>query len=155
MEEHAIRTNLGPAPGLGTEQTGFQYQLDGASQELIQVLDRDLDGAFFIHCHSHRVAVGVRMIAQGGEEVTQATFCGVDIIYKAETFRIVGLELFGQVVQSFGPAPSVSDLPAQEQEDGYRVKGNLASRRGPTQALSQDRTQPGEIDQSQDEVKIG
>jgi len=95
---------------------------------LIQVLDSDLDCALLIQLYRYRVTAGVRMMPQGGEEVTQATFCGVDASREAETFRIVSIELFGQVVQSFGPAPTVGDLPAQQQEDRYRIEGNLASR---------------------------
>jgi len=127
MVEHAVRTNLGLAPGLGTEQTGFVNQVDGASQELIQVLDSDLDRALLIRFHGHQVAVGVRMTPQGGEEVTQAPFRGIDTIKKAETFRTVSIALFGQVAQGFSPAPTVGDLPTVEEKDRYRVERSLTS----------------------------
>ena len=127
MVEHAVGTNLGLAPGLWAEQTGFTNQGNGTGQELIQVLDSDLDRALLIQFHGHRVAVGVRLTPEGGEEVTQATFGGVEASGESEMFCIVSIALFGQVAQGFSSAPAVGDLPTVEEKDRYRVERSLAS----------------------------
>jgi hypothetical protein len=136
------------APGLGTEQPGFTDQVDGTDQELIQVLDGDLDGAILVQFYGHCVTIGVGVLSQGGQEIAQTTFAGIDAISEPETFPIVDIAFLGQVAQGLGPVPFVDDLSAMKEKERYRVEGHLASGRGPAQALSQNRTQAGEIDQA-------
>ena len=95
------------------------------------------------------------VLTQGGQEVAQAAFRRVDAVMKAEALSIVGIARLVQVAQGLGASPAVGDLPAVQEEEGDGVEGAPASARGPAQALGQDRTQPGEVDQAQDQVKVG
>jgi hypothetical protein len=129
--------------------------MNGTDQELVQVLDGHFHALLLILFHSDRIAPGIRVVTQSREEVTQAPFGGIDARGEAEVFYKVGITFPDQVPQGLGSIPTVGDLPAVEEEDRHGVKGCLASRRGPTQALGQNGAQSGKVDQAQGQLKIG
>jgi hypothetical protein len=57
MEEQAVWTDLGLAPGLGTEQTGFTNEGHGPNEELVEVLDGHFDRLFSFSFDENGVSV--------------------------------------------------------------------------------------------------
>jgi hypothetical protein len=125
--EHAVRADQSLVPGLWTEQPSLVHQRHDAGQELVEVLDGHGGGRFFVDAHHHCLAAVVGMAAQSGQVVTHAALGGIETVLKAKALGIVGVARVGQVLQNIGPAPTLVDLPAQEQKHGHWVEGYLAA----------------------------
>jgi hypothetical protein len=116
--EHAVGTDQGLAPGLGAEQTGVTNQVHRTNQQLVQALDGHFDAVLLVQLHRQRVPCSVGVATEGGEEVAQPTFGGVDAVGEAKAAGIVGIARIVQVAQGLGPGPAVADLPAVEEKEG-------------------------------------
>jgi hypothetical protein len=122
---------------------------------LVEILDGDFHSGLAVQLDTDRVATGSGVIAKRGEEVAQSPFRGVNSRFEAEAFPVVVVVWVSQVLQSLGPVPGVGDLPTVQQEQGHRIKGFLTAGASPTQTLGQDRTQPGKVDEAQDQIPVG
>jgi len=153
--EHAVRTDLGLTPGLGTEQTGFADEGHGADEELVEVLDGYLGRIFLAQVDNYCVTADFGVAPQSSEEMTHAALGGTDAIFEAKALRVVGVARVRQVVQGLGSIPTIDYLPTLEQEHRDRIKGTPAPSRSPAQPLGQNGAKARKVNQAQDQVKVG
>ena len=95
MQEHAIRADLGLAPGLGTEQTGFADQGHGADEELVEVLDGHFARLLCLALDDDCVSLDVGVVPQGSKKMAQAAFRRIDAVFEAKESGIVGIARVG------------------------------------------------------------
>jgi len=113
--------------------------------QLIEALDSASD---------ERLVIALRMLAEGSEEVAQTPFGREYPLLEAQPLGIVRVTRITQVSQRLGTAPTLGDLPANEQEHGDGIEGNLAASRRPAQELGQYGAQGAEVDHTQQDIEI-
>jgi hypothetical protein len=149
---HAIGADESIRPGLRGDESGVEKESDRLSDEVVEVLDRDLDGVFFAHFDS---ITRLRMKAKGRQPVAETTFGGKDPVLETETLGVGGEKRFSQVLEKLGATPAVDDPPTDQKEDGDRIKGHVPPGGGPAEALGQHVAQRAKVDQAEQEVKVG
>jgi hypothetical protein len=93
--------------------------------------------------------------AQGRQPVAEATLGGEDAVLEAKETGIVGVAGMVELLQELRASPAVDDAPADQEEDGDGIEGDLPLSRGPTEALGQHVAQGAEVDQAEQEIEVG
>jgi hypothetical protein len=145
---HPVGADEGLFPGFGGDETGIQEEGDRLGDEIIKGLDGDLHKGIFIRRDSHRIPV-LRMVPQSRQPVTEAALGGEDAVFEAKDIGIIGVAWVVEVIQELRSSPAVDDSPADQEEDGNGIEGDVSLGRGPTEALSQHVAQRAEVDQSE------
>jgi hypothetical protein len=151
---HPVGADEGLFPGFGGDETGIQEEGDRLDDEIIEVLDGDLHKVVFIHCDSHRIPV-LRMASQSRQPVAEATLGGEDAVFEAKEIGIIGVAWVVDLFKEVRPAPAVDDSPADEEEDGNGIEGDVSFGRGPAETLSQHVAERAEVDQAEQEIEVG
>jgi len=84
--DHAIRTQEGFLPGFRADETRPDEEMYGLSDQVIEALNGNLDRLLRVQSNGF---LGGRVLADGGEPVTQAPFGGKDAVLEAKIFDIV------------------------------------------------------------------
>jgi hypothetical protein len=151
---HPVGADEGLFPGLGGDETGVEEEGDRLRNEMVEILNSDLRESVFIHCESERITV-LRVAPQGRQPVAKAALGGEGAILEAKKACIVGVAWMVEVIQQLSSTPAVDDAPADQEEDGNGIEGDVSFGRGPAEALSQYIAQRAEVDQAEQEIKVG
>jgi hypothetical protein len=151
---HPVGADESLFPGFRGDETAVEEEGDRLGDEIVEVLDSDLGEPVFIHRDGDGVAV-LSVASQGCQPVTEAALSGKVTVLEAKPTSIVGVAWMVEVSQELGSRPAVDDAPADQEEDGNGIKGNLSPGRGPTKALRQHVAQGAEIDQAEQEIEVG
>jgi len=152
--DHPVGADEGLLPGLGGDEPGVKEEGDRLGDEVVEVLQGDLGASLFVYLDGDGVAV-LGVAAEGRQPVAEAAFGGETAVLEAEKAGVVGVAGIAKVSQQLSAGPAVDDLPADQEEDGKGVEGEVSPGRGPSETLGQQVAQRAEVDQAEQEVEIG
>jgi hypothetical protein len=151
---HPVGADEGLLPGFRGDEIGVEEEGDRLRDEMVEVLNGNLHEPFFIHLDGDRVSI-LRVAPQGHQPVAKAALGGEDAILEAKKAGLVGVAWVVEIFQEFRSTPAVDDAPADQEEDGNRIEGDVSFGRGPPEALSQHVAERAEVDQAEQEIKVG
>jgi hypothetical protein len=103
------------------------------NNQLIECLHDHLDRPI-LGLDQDEFTQGVSMRSDCGEEVAYCPFSG-EHIFETKALGVVSIAGFLDVAQGLSTVPAVDNLPVEQQVNGDRVEGNLATGRSPAQQI--------------------
>ena len=109
---------------------------------------------FLIHFDGDRVAC-LGVAPKGRQPVAKTAFGGKDAIHEAKQAGIMDKVWLFQILEQVASAPVVDDPPADQEEHGNGIEGDVSLGRSPAKTLGQHVAQRAEVDQAEQKIEFG
>jgi hypothetical protein len=89
-------------------------QVNRTGEKIVEVLYGNVNGPRLIHRYRYHLAVRIRVLTDGGQEVAHPALCRKVAVAKAKALYIIRVAWISEILQRCAPLPAVDKLPTDQ-----------------------------------------